>query len=156
MKDQQCNATINHEGGSVKVSNTIEVIIFILNIRSRAAPSSTPFQRKALSKMSEETPKKTIVLRTGPDAAVFLDIGRDIQNRTSYAFTKTSTVLTRFQDSFGCNVLVAMMLWSLLQQHDILPAAAKVPESFGGLWYMCNDSKILTACQQLGRSGGET
>ena len=120
---------------------------FILNIHSRAAPSSTPFQRKALSKMSEETPKKTIVLRNDPDAAVFLDIGRDIQNRTSYAFTKTSMILTQFQDSFGYNILIAMLLWSMLQQHKLLSAAVKVPQFLWGLWYMHNYPKILTACQ---------
>ena len=131
----------------MEVSNKHELILYILNICSRVASSSTPFQRKALSKIPKETLKENIVLRNDPDAAAFLDIARDIQNRTSYAFTKTSTVLTRFQDSFGCNVLVAMIMWSLLQQHDLLPAAVKVPQFLWGLWYMHNYPKILTACQ---------
>ena len=53
----------------------------------------------------------TIRLADDPHTCVFLDYAADIQNRTGCEFVDT-TVLSRFLDSFDCNILVAMNIWS--------------------------------------------
>ena len=95
----------------------------------------------------------TIRLADDPDARVFFDYAADIQNRTGYEFVN-ATVMSRFLDSFGCNILVAMNVWSLLDEYSLLPDCVKIPQYLWGLWYMRNYPKQSVACEKMGGCRG--
>ena len=65
-----------------------------------------------------------------------------------------TAVLLRFLYSFGCNILVAMNIWSMLDEHGLLPDSVKIPQYLWGLWYLRNYPKQSVACEKMGGCRG--
>ncbi|KAL3795485.1 hypothetical protein ACHAWO_001837 [Cyclotella atomus] len=91
---------------------------------------------------------------TEPSSADFYVIGRDIQNRSNHRVSSDLSEDQRFREYFGCSAEIALIVWNLLIQYELLPDEAQIAHHLWALFFMKIYAKEKVTCGAVGGQGG--
>lgn len=110
----------------------------------------------AASKARQPTGKSSTKRSRTTEPAIedFYILGRDIQNRSGHRVGAELSEEDRYKEFFGCRAEIALIVWSLLTKHCLLPDAAKLNHFLWALFFMKIYPREKVACALAGASGG--
>lgn len=83
--------------------------------------------------MEEPRPKRRRDITTYEH---FLRIAKEVQNRSGQKICETGTEDRRFRDYFGCGVHVAILLWTLLDQNELLEENSTIEHMLWTMYFL--------------------
>lgn len=66
----------------------------------------------------------------------FYMMAKEVQRRSGQKINTADTEDRRFRDFFGVGVHVAIITWTLLLEHDLLPEAATIPHLLWAMYFL--------------------
>jgi len=71
-----------------------------------------------------------------PSEGDFLAIGREIQNRSNHRVGTDLSENARFRSFFGCSAGVALITWTTMIAHSLLPDGGQIVHMLWALYFM--------------------
>lgn len=89
-----------------------------------------------------------------PNEVDFYRLGKELQNRTGSSVGAFTTEDRRFREHFGCGAAVALIIWNLMTQYNVLPPEAMIIHFLWALHFMKVYPKQDAGCSSAGGSSG--
>ena len=89
-----------------------------------------------------------------PSEGDFLSIGREIQNRSNHRVGTDLSEDARFRSFFGCSAGVALITWTTMIAHSLLPDGGQIVHMLWALYFMQVYPGGNVGSSQVGSDGG--
>ena len=86
--------------------------------------------------------------------AAFTSAARGIQNRITKKVGSETVESRRFTDFFGCRLEIAMLLWRMLEEYEIMPNKGKIKHLLWTLYFLKVYPKQSPGCSAVGATTG--